>query len=81
MAESGGEVKIIELVGSSPNSFCDAVSNAVQVASRTVRNITGVDVIQSNAEVGPNGELTLYKVNCKIAFVIETSSDAGSSGE
>ena len=77
---SGGVVKVIELVGSSPNSFSDAVRNAVRTASRTIRNIQGVDVISSNATVGASGDLTLYKVQCKIAFLIE-GSEAGSAGE
>jgi flavin-binding protein dodecin len=76
---SGSVVKVIELVGSSPNSFSDAVRNAVKTASRTIRNISGVDVISSSAEVGADGELTNYKVNVKIAFVIE-SSEAASAG-
>jgi len=76
---SGSVVKVIELVGDSPNSFSDAVRNAVKTASRTIRNISGVDVISSSAEVGADGELTNYKVNVKIAFVIE-SSEAASAG-
>lgn len=78
MAEekSGGVVKIIELVGSSPNSFSDAVRNAVATASQTIRNITGVDVLSSNASV-ENGEIKLYKVQVKIAFVIDAGSVAG----
>jgi flavin-binding protein dodecin len=71
----GGVVKVIELVGSSPNSFSDAVRNAVKTASRTIRNIRGVDVLSSSAEVGDGGELTNYRVNCKIAFVIESGGD------
>ena len=76
---SGTVVKVIELVGNSPTSFSDAVRNAVKTASRTIRNINGVDVIASSAEVGADGELTNYKVNVKIAFVIE-SADAASAG-
>lgn len=70
----GGVVKVIELVGSSPTSFSDAVRNAVKTASETVRHIRGVDVISSNAEVDEAGELTNYKVHCKIAFLIERDS-------
>jgi flavin-binding protein dodecin len=69
-------VKVIELVGSSPSSFSDAVKSAVATASQTIRNITGVDVISSNASV-ENGEITLYKVQVKIAFVIDASSVNG----
>lgn len=67
----GGVVKVIELVGSSPKSFSDAVRNAVKVASESVRGIRGVEVVSSTADVDDNGELTLYKVNCKVAFLIE----------
>ncbi len=67
----GAVVRITELVGSSPASFSDAVRNAVKAASQTVRGIRGVEVIGSNADVNENGDLTLYKVHCKIAFVVE----------
>jgi|tagenome__1003787_1003787.scaffolds.fasta_scaffold20241175_2 flavin-binding protein dodecin len=69
-------VKVIELVGSSPDSFSSAVKNAVATASETVRNITGVDVISSNADV-ENGQITRYKVQVKIAFVIDSASVGG----
>ena len=69
----GGVAKVIELVGSSPTAFSDAVRNAVTTASQTLRNITGVDVLSSNATV-ENGEISLYKVQVKIAFVVDASS-------
>ncbi|MDP8955966.1 MAG: dodecin family protein [Actinomycetota bacterium] len=69
--QPAGVVNVIELVGSSPSSFSEAVRNAVKTASQTVRNIRGVDVLSSSADVGENGELTLYKVNCKISFLLE----------
>ena len=69
----GGVVKVIELVGSSPTSFSDAVRSAVSVASQTVRNITGVDVLSSNATV-ENGEISLYKVQVKVAFLVDASA-------
>ncbi len=69
-----GVVKIIELVGSSPNSFSEAVRNAVSTAGKTLRNITGVDVISSNATV-ENGQISLYKVQVKIAFVLDSGND------
>ena len=75
-ARAGGEVpgavvKVIELVGSSDRSFSDAVRNAVKVASGTLRNIRGVDVVSSSATVGPDGRIAVYKVDCKIAFLVE----------
>jgi len=72
---AGGVVKIVELVGSSPSSFSDAVRNAVSTASQTIRNITGVDVLSSNASV-ENGEISLYKVQVKVAFLVDAGSVA-----
>jgi flavin-binding protein dodecin len=67
----GAVVRISEIVGSSPHSFSDAVRNAVRAAAETVRGIRGVEVIRSNADVDQDGNLSLYKVNCKISFVVE----------
>ncbi|HEX2267658.1 MAG TPA: dodecin family protein [Actinomycetota bacterium] len=69
--QAGGVVSVIELVGSSPTSFSDAVRNAVKTASQTIRNIRGVEVLTSTTDVGEDGELSLYKVNCKIAFLLD----------
>jgi flavin-binding protein dodecin len=62
--------KVIELIGSSPTSWEDATANAVAAASRTVRNITGVDVRKCTAKVKDN-KITEYRVDVKIAFVVE----------
>lgn len=78
---SGGVVKVVELVGSSDSSFSDAVRNAVRVASQSLRNIQGVDVIGSSASVGEGGQLTLYKVHCKVAFLVESGGGTGANGE
>jgi hypothetical protein len=75
----GGVVKVIELVGSSPQSFSEAVRNAVRVASQSIRNIQGVEVLGSNADVDDAGNLTLYKVHCKIAFLVESGPVGGDS--
>lgn len=69
--KTGGVVKVIELVGSSGTSFSDAVRQAVKTASKSVRNIQGVEVLGSNATVGSDGQLENYKVHCKVAFLIE----------
>jgi dodecin len=71
----GGVVKVIELVGSSQESFSDAVRNAVRTAAQTIRNIRGVDVISSQADVNENGELILYKVSVEVAFLIERGAE------
>jgi flavin-binding protein dodecin len=71
----GAIVKVTELVGSSTESFSDAVRRAAKVASRSIRNIRGVEVISSTADVGEDGEIVLYKVNLKISFIVEGTAD------
>jgi len=36
--------KVVELIGSSPDSWEAAAANAVEAAALTVRNIKGIDV-------------------------------------
>ncbi len=62
-------VKVVELVGESEDSWDQAVENAVYEASRTIENITGIEVYNLTADV-EDGKLIEYKVNVKVAFGI-----------
>ena len=73
-------VKIVELMGISEESFSDAARQAVKEASKTIRNITGIEVIKSTAEV-EDGEIFEYHVTVRLAFVIEHGKSADSAGE
>ena len=59
--------KVIELIGASDKSWEDAARNAVRDASKTIRNITGVEVISTTASV-KDGEIINYHTCVKIAF-------------
>ena len=63
-------VKILELVGSSDNSWDDAVKNALADASKTVEHIVGIDVLGFKAEVADN-KIANYKAHVKVAFTVE----------
>ena len=63
-------VKIIELVGSSENSWEDAVQEALREAAKTVENIVGIDVLGHKAVVKDN-KIAKYKAHVKIAFAVE----------
>jgi flavin-binding protein dodecin len=63
-------VKIIELVGSSPNSWEDATKEAVAKAHESLKDIHGVDVVGYTAVV-KDGQITAYRANVKIGFVVE----------
>jgi len=63
-------VKILELIGNSEKSWEDAVQEALREASKTVRNIVGVDVLGFKADV-KNDKIARYKAHVKIAFTVE----------
>lgn len=60
-------VKVIELVGESPDNWTDAVQAAVSEASKSISNISGVEVYNLTANVN-DGRLVEYKANVKIAY-------------
>jgi len=60
-------VKVTELVGISNTSWEDAARNAVRDASKTIDNITGVEIIKVTAKV-KDSELIEYRADVKIAF-------------
>ena len=62
--------KVVTIIGNSPESFAKAADAAVQEASKTLRGITGADVISMSASV-ENGRITEYKTTVNIAFAVE----------
>jgi flavin-binding protein dodecin len=65
-------VKIIELIGSSPNGWDEAARNALAQATKTVKNIKSVYVKSCKATV-VNNKIAEYRAVVKIAFVVEGS--------
>ena len=68
-------VKVVELVGESKNSWDEAVRNAVKDAHKTIRNITGVEVLNNTANV-VEGEIVEYKANVQVAFKVDGSMES-----
>lgn len=60
-------VKVIELVGTSPHNWTDAVDNAIKEAAKTLDDILGVEVTNFTASV-ENGRIVQYKADVKLAF-------------
>ncbi len=63
-------VKIIELVGSSPKSWEDAVQQAVKEASKSIRGITRVGVKEMDVKTD-GGKVTEFRARIEISFRIE----------
>jgi flavin-binding protein dodecin len=65
-----GAIIVREMVGTSAHSWSDAARQAVALASKTVRNIKYVEVLQSTARV-EHDEIVEYRVQLKIGFEYE----------
>jgi flavin-binding protein dodecin len=63
-------VKIIELIGSSPNNWEAAAKNALAEAAVTIKNIKSIYVKSCKAKV-ENNKIVEYRAVVKIAFVVE----------
>lgn len=63
-------IKIIELLGVSEKSWEDAASNAIQEAAKTVKGITGLEILNQTAKV-KNGKIAEYRANLKVAFKVD----------
>ena len=63
-------IKTIDLVGVSSESWRDAANQALTEASRTIRGITGMEVIETSCNVS-DGQITEYLTHVRIRFRIE----------
>jgi dodecin len=70
-------LKILELVGTSKQSWSDAAREAVNEAAKTVRGIETVEVVQSKAVV-QNNKLSEYQVLVRIGFRVEGAASSAS---
>jgi flavin-binding protein dodecin len=63
-------LKVSDLISTSDKSWQDAVEKGLERASKTIRNIKGIDVTSWKAEVA-NGKIVEYRTVMKIAFEVE----------
>ena len=68
MAES--VYKVIELVGTSTESWEKAAAAAVQRAAKTLRDLRIAEVVQLDMAV-ENSKVTLYRAKVKLSFKYE----------
>ena len=59
-----------QIIGASPHSWEDAVRNALERANKTLRGITGLEVVKENAAI-TKGKITEYRATVLVTFVLE----------
>jgi flavin-binding protein dodecin len=71
--------RVIELSASSDQGFEDAINQGIQRATSTLRNVESAWVKDMNVMI-ENNQVTAYKVNLAITFVLEEGEPPASSG-
>lgn len=66
-------VKIVELIGTSPDSWEDAAKEALAEAAKTIRGIKSLRVKRWTAKVKEN-QIVEYRAVVKVAFKVEKES-------
>ena len=66
-----GTYKKIEIVGTSPDSFADAVKNAVKEASKSIRKMSWFEVVEQRGAI-KDGKVLEFQVTIRVGFKIES---------
>ena len=64
--------KVIELVGTSPDSWEKAAAAAVDVAAKSLRDLRIAEIADLDLNIGEQGEILAYRAKVKISFKYRT---------
>jgi flavin-binding protein dodecin len=62
--------KVIELVGSSEKSWEEAAKNAVETASKTLKNLRVAEITKLDLKI-ENGQIAAYRAKVSLSFKFE----------
>ena len=65
--------KIIEVVGSSPESWEKAAQNAIERISQTIRDLRIAEVVEMDMHIN-EGKIDFYRVKMKVSFKYQDHS-------
>lgn len=60
--------KVIELVGTSPDSWEKAAAAAVEVAAKSLQDLRIAEIADLDMQIGDQGEVLAYRAKVKISF-------------
>jgi hypothetical protein len=63
--------RVTEIIASSPKGFDDAVKVGFSRATKTLRGITGMRIVEFRVAV-ENSKIIEYRVRLEVIFVLET---------
>jgi len=59
--------KVIELIGTSPNSWEEAAKNAVDTARKTLKDLRIAEAVEFDMKI-EDGKITAYRTKVKVSF-------------
>lgn len=63
--------KVIELVGTSKESWAKAAAGAVEQAAKTLRDLRVAEVVEMDMQLDSKGKVEAYRVKLNISFKFE----------
>ena len=62
--------RVTKITASSTKSFQDAVEQGLKRTAKTVRGISGLEIVSQKAKV-EKGKITEYRVTMEVTFILE----------
>ena len=62
--------RVTQIIASSPKGFEEAINEGLKRANRTLRGLTGIEVVALKAKV-EKGKITEYRAQMNITFILE----------
>jgi len=69
----GSVYKVIELVGTSADSWEDAAKTAVDTARKSLRNLRIAEVAELDLQLAEDGSVAAYRAKVRVSFKHEDS--------
>jgi dodecin len=63
--------RVTEIIAASPKSFEDAITAGFKRATKTLRGITGIKLLEQRVAV-ENNKIVEYRVRLEVIFVLES---------
>ena len=67
---AGRVARVTEVIAGSPNSFDEAIKLAFERANKTLRNITGMKIVDMSV-MCEAGEIQEYRIRVEVIFILE----------
>lgn len=63
--------RVTDIIAASPISFDDAIKVGFERATRTLRGITGLKVVEQRIAVNESSQIAEYRVRMEVIFILE----------